>query len=684
MSKDRESLQTPAAGADTIEPPAQLAMLKRAAIVRSKTNPRTHFDADYLKDLGASIQAHGILQPILVRPLPGARVQETAEERAPGAPLPTHEIVCGECRWRASELAGVDDIPVLIRTLTDLQVLQVQLVENLKRKDLHPLEEAEGFERLMKDHGLTVEDIAAKVDKSASQIYVTLKLLELTPECREELYAGKLTRSTALLVARAPAYLQTQIAKDIMRPTGEDQEPMSYRQAQRYIHQHYMLQLAHAVFDIKDASLVPKAGSCGTCAKNTGANSDMFEDVKGGDTCTDPKCFDAKKVAHYAAVTKDAAAKGQKVIQGKEAKELIAYEGATPEGYRLLDQRDYINGTYTTLRKLAGKDGPAAVLIVDPFTKLPVEALPSDVANKLIKKADTQKKANKEPRKADLEEEFKEAWQARAIEQLHAAVMAGKSSGITVPIARHIAQYYEQSLGAEAAERFARLFDIKDAKVGASNAIQNYLKTCADAMVGPALLVLMVEDDLAAYNGKFELADLIAGDAGIDLQDVQAQVKTDMLEAAAAKSPTPAAKPGKAKKTSAADAKAAISEALQAVPTEIKIGQRVRFKEGLKGPTGKARKVCGREGYVDHVQDESDPPSYGVRYGDKPSDYANARLDELIILPGTAADGPLKVKLAKGSKATKAGKSDDAAPFEVNGRTIDPAAAWPFPTAARA
>jgi ParB/RepB/Spo0J family partition protein len=121
--------------------------------------------------------------------------------------------VCGECRWRACKDAEVDGIPVLIRELDDLQVLQVQLVENLRRKDLHPLEEAEGFSRLQSEHGMQAEDIAARVGKSESYVYKSLKLLELTPECREELYAGKLTQSTALLVARQPEYLQAQIAQ---------------------------------------------------------------------------------------------------------------------------------------------------------------------------------------------------------------------------------------------------------------------------------------------------------------------------------------------------------------------------------------------------------------------------------------------------------------------------------------
>jgi ParB/RepB/Spo0J family partition protein len=744
-SKEATALETPLAGAAVIEQPPQLATLAHSAIVRSKTNPRTHFDAAYIQELANSIKEHGILQPILVRPLPASRLQDTFEDRAPGQQLPTHEIVAGECRYRAVSLTGIESMPVLIRHLDDLQVLQVQLVENLKRRDLHPLEEAEGFERLMKDHGMTVADIAAKVDKSTAQIYVTLKLLELTPECRKELYAGKLTRSTALLVARAPAYLQVQIAKDIMED-GFDEEPMSYRQAVRHIHQKYMLQLANAVFDIKDADLVAKAGACGSCAKNTGCNKDMFGDVAGGDTCTDPKCFDAKKVAHYAKVAKAAEAKGQKVIQGKEAAALTPHQGAAPKGYKLLDEKDYINGTYTSVRKAIGKDNlPTPVLFIDPHTQQAMEVLPIDVANKLLAKAKTKavdKKKNAEPTEGELQEKFEEAWKDKAVTQLHAAIMGGKTSGITVELARHIALYYAQALDHDGAERFAKLFDVPAAKVGGSDAVNEFVKSCPDAMVGPALLILIAQDDLSAWKAKeFPIASLLATDSGVDLAEIQADVKGEMKEAAAARKAEAAEKTGKAKpaaeperqakkkavhaafmaplncapvlqavvgdkpqprteivsklwayikkqklqdpvdkkmvncdaklqaifgkaqvtmfemadllkphigagaakapgaakgkKTTAADAKAGISKALQATEPAKEAdakpfypNDRVRFKEGLKSHGGKSRKVAGRAGTIDSANDGS----FSVRFGNKAHEVANATADELELI----------------------------------------------------
>src|SRR5262245_10552773 len=120
MNKERDTVDTPAGEAERQDQAPQLTVLARTLIVRSRTNPRTHFDPAYIQELADSVKDHGVLQPILVRPLPAERLQDTFEDREPGAPLPTHEIVCGECRWRACGLAGVETMPVLIRQLTDI------------------------------------------------------------------------------------------------------------------------------------------------------------------------------------------------------------------------------------------------------------------------------------------------------------------------------------------------------------------------------------------------------------------------------------------------------------------------------------------------------------------------------------------------------------------------------------
>jgi ParB/RepB/Spo0J family partition protein len=668
---------------------AELLMLDPRVIVRSRTNPRTHFDEAFIKELAESIRKVGLAAPILVRPLPGDRVQETAEDRQPGAPLPTHEIIAGEQRWRACMLVELATMPVLVRHLDDKAVLELQLVENLKRQDLHPLEEAEGYDALMKRHGMTVEDIAAKVDKSASQIYVTLKLLDLTPECREEMHKGKLSRSLALLVARAPAELQAKIAKDILSgPYGQLDEPMSYRQAKLHIQQHYMLQLGAAIFDIKDASLVAKAGSCTDCQKRTGANRELFGDIDHADTCTDPKCFDAKKEAHHAAVAKAAQAAGKTVIQGKAAQELIPHRGATPKGYRFLDAKDYIDGRTQSVRSAIGKDAlkdAKTVLIVDPHTKETREALPSSVAGTLLAKAKKQKAAaksagdeDKPPSEEELREQFEDRWHRQAIDQLHQAITTDGAAAVgqkaRVQVLRRVAAKISWSLDVYGVleDRLAELLGV--GKVGFRTGFAEYFDECAEDAIAPSLMLLLLAEELTEHGADGKLVKLIAGEVGVDVKAIEKTVQAEMkseaaqraadakakLQPAAAKTAAKGGKTATARKprTSQAEAKAGIAAALQEqeggteeAGSHPAVGLRVRIKEGVRGPTGHFRKISGR---------------VGVLVSEAPGGLWNFRGDGD---KGTAIVSPFDFEVIVPADAKPAERTP----------TINPQAAWPFP-----
>lgn len=169
---------------------AQISTIRLSRIERSPTNPRKTFVQAQLDELTESIRQHGILQPLLVRPIVGA------EDR--------YELIAGERRYRAAIAAELREVPALVRPMTDLQVLEVQLVENLQRADLHELEEAVGYERLLQAHGYTIDDLRAKVGKSRSYVFQRLKLLDLCEAARKAFYAEKLTLTTALLIARIP------------------------------------------------------------------------------------------------------------------------------------------------------------------------------------------------------------------------------------------------------------------------------------------------------------------------------------------------------------------------------------------------------------------------------------------------------------------------------------------------
>lgn len=289
----------------------------------SPTNPRKRFDEAKLKELAASISAQGVLQPILVRKwnshvaLPG---------NTPAANiLSAYEVIAGERRFRASKLAGLSEVPCFVRELNDLQVLHAQVIENLQRDDLHPIEEAEGYESLLQtldenEEKFTADTIAIEIGKSRAYIYGRLKLLDLCQEARDAFFGGKIENSIAQLIARIPTHLlQIEALTDII------EDDMSYRQAKEYIQRRFMLDLATAPFEIKDAKLLDKAGACTNCIKRTGNQPELFDDVKSKDVCTDTTCFAEKKAAHITSAIAKAEANGDEVIRKEEAKKLIRY-----------------------------------------------------------------------------------------------------------------------------------------------------------------------------------------------------------------------------------------------------------------------------------------------------------------------------------------------------------------------
>lgn len=147
-----------------------------------KYQPRRHFEDAALEQLAESIAAHGVLQPLLVRPL--------------GA-TGTYEIIAGERRWRAAQKAQVHEVPVVIQDLDDLQALEIALVENLQREDLNALEEAEGYQRLIDEFGHTQEALARQLGKSRSHVANMLRLLKLPESVKQMIEQGTLSAGHA-------------------------------------------------------------------------------------------------------------------------------------------------------------------------------------------------------------------------------------------------------------------------------------------------------------------------------------------------------------------------------------------------------------------------------------------------------------------------------------------------------
>lgn len=139
--------------------------LKLTDIEPNKSQPRKNFDITALNTLADSIRQNGVIQPLLVRSMPDG----------------TYQIVAGERRWRAAKMAGLTEVPVLVKELTDLQAQQIALIENLQRENLNPIEEANGYKELMDKFGMTQEEVARVVGKARSSIANSLRLLNLPP-----------------------------------------------------------------------------------------------------------------------------------------------------------------------------------------------------------------------------------------------------------------------------------------------------------------------------------------------------------------------------------------------------------------------------------------------------------------------------------------------------------------------
>ena len=259
-------------------------------LVVSPTNPRKTFDKDAMQELAASIRENGVLQPLLVRP---------RAERS-------FEIVFGERRYRGAAMAEKDTVPVCIREMTDAQVLEAQLIENLQRQDVHPLHEAQGFAALLRleEPKYSVELIAAKCGKSAGYVTSRLRLTELAPAVVEAFTKDEIGLGHALLLAKLQSQQQEEALTACWQEsyTGGSKAKrilLPVRHLREWIEHNILLELATAPFSKEDATLVPEAGSCVECPKRTGHNTLLFEGIAAQhDSCSDPACYAAKVDAH--------------------------------------------------------------------------------------------------------------------------------------------------------------------------------------------------------------------------------------------------------------------------------------------------------------------------------------------------------------------------------------------------
>ncbi len=215
-----EDTQAPSADIPAEAGPALTSEVPIELLRRNPEQPRRHFGEDEVEELADSIREKGVLQPILVRPAPGAEGE--------------WQIVAGERRWRAAQRAGLKTVPVLIRELDDLEVLEVAIVENVQRADLNAVEEAQGYKVLLDRFGRTQEAVAKVVGKSRAHVANMLRLLQLPDEVQQHLASGRLSAGHARAIAATddPTTLARRIVEDGLNvrqaealAKGRDEQP---------------------------------------------------------------------------------------------------------------------------------------------------------------------------------------------------------------------------------------------------------------------------------------------------------------------------------------------------------------------------------------------------------------------------------------------------------------------------
>lgn len=281
-----------------------LRLIDLDSLYKSNTNPRKRFPEASIEELATSIREKGILEPLIVR------VKTDLSHKNPA-----FEIVCGERRYRAAMRAELKVAPCLVRELTDDEVLDIQIHENLHREDVHPMDEALGYKFLMEKLECGIGEIAARVGKSESYVASRLKLNQLIPEAQKDLEDGYITLTMGLELAKYAPDAQLIIYGEIYEDADWDYKLdrhvvtkdtekgyLNLRTAAAiadYASRSVLHLLANAPFDTKAENLRSDGLACVNCPDRTGANALLFEgQINKKDSCLDPACYERKSDAH--------------------------------------------------------------------------------------------------------------------------------------------------------------------------------------------------------------------------------------------------------------------------------------------------------------------------------------------------------------------------------------------------
>lgn len=312
----------------------------------SKSNPRKHVDETALRELAGSIKDHGIIEPIIV------------QDRGTKG----YEIVAGERRFLAARIAGLVEVPVIVRPFSAEEMPLVRLIENLQRQDLNAIDLAHGYHTLIKDFKYTADQVADLVKKSRRHVYATMQLLTLSGDSRKALEKGELSASVASLLARVPEKRQPEAFQKLRgyNTLIPDATGLSVRHAEEVLRNFIGQPLAGVPWKLDDAELLPEQGPCSTCQFNARNIPDLVDVYPDADVCTSIEGFKAKQVAQHRRDQARYADKGNvKVLTAAESKKLSKYGYFSPHqsGYvALTDPATHGDDSKTYGQILKGKD----------------------------------------------------------------------------------------------------------------------------------------------------------------------------------------------------------------------------------------------------------------------------------------------------------------------------------------
>lgn len=505
-----------------------------ALIHASPTNPRKSFLEAELLELAASIKDHDVLQPILVRPWP-------AEYAHDGDTAPAYELIAGERRFRASKLAGKEDIPATIRNLSDREVLEIQIIENLQRKGLHELEEADGYSLMIREHGYSADELAERIGKSKAYIYGRLKLTALSMPARLAFRDGQLSASTALLIARIPG--ETLQSKAIQEITGTWQGVLSYRAAKDHIQRNYCFYLDNAPFPQENLTLNPDAGPCSACPQRSGSNPEAYPDIERADVCTNPECYRVKSAA-WLKIEKDRVKEtGKKVIEGDEAK------GIDPnysQKYVALDKREYNLPGAPTVREALKAQQIETIFVEDQASGKLVEVIEKKAMTKALEEAgikihDHRERERDMERKARAENKFRSRLYQRWHDAMSESLQGEEDPTLETDELRIVAKRAWGWLGSDLSEVVNVMWAPKSEAKEAwdrRHEMNKHVTARLDGMSRKELILFILDCALASdgrcglHNVDYTPAPLIglAEPLGIKASDIRAEIAAEEAE----------------------------------------------------------------------------------------------------------------------------------------------------------